>query len=41
MGDAAALDAVPSETTDLPVEAVEAPEGDEATEASENDGPRR
>lgn len=38
-GDAAALDAVPSETTDLPVEAVEAPEGDEATEASENDGP--
>lgn len=38
-GDAVALDAVPSETTDLPVEAVEAPEGDEATEASENDGP--
>jgi DNA gyrase subunit A len=38
-GDAAALDAVPSEATDLPVEAVEAPEGDEATEASENDGP--
>lgn len=38
-GDAVALDAVPSETTDLPVEVVEAPEGDEATEASENDGP--
>lgn len=38
-GDAVALDAVPSETTDLPVEAVEAPEGDEATESSENDGP--
>ncbi|HEX5525251.1 MAG TPA: DNA gyrase subunit A [Pedococcus sp.] len=38
-GDVAALDAVPSETTDQPVEAVEAPEGDEATEASENDGP--
>jgi DNA gyrase subunit A len=38
-GDVAALDAVPSETTDQPVEAVEAPEGNEATEASENDGP--